>query len=1477
MDNPGVMEEVDKKSPAPSKRRKLGNAQKAPAAEGGFVRRWTRRLAYAVAALLGLWLLTWLAVPPLAKWQGEKIGSEQLGRKLSIGAIDFKPWTLEFTVSDLAVASQEGAEPQLTIKRIYADAEIESLWRLAPVLDALQIEEPVLKVAHQGEGRYDFDDILERLATPAEKPAEDDEPARFALYNIDLSGGAIDFDDQAVGQKHEVRDLHLSLPFISNLPSKLEVKVLPKLAFVANGSQFDSSAQSLPFTDSLETDAAFHLAELDLGPYLGYIPAGLPVKLQAATVNADLRLGFEQTPKPSLRVGGHLEVSGLKSVDGQGADALSFDALKIELADVRPLEQRVHLASVELSGPHVAVRRDRQGQINLLVSAPDEKIQAKLAEGEIAAEAEPEARSAAEDAAAPDAEQAEAGQAEAGQAETGQAETGQAAASQKPLAWHVAIDKLSVHGGTVDFTDEVTAVGAIPAAKVQLENLELLAEAMAYPFADPLTFKGAAALVTAEKPDSAPKASGDKPVKRDATPTSQAATGSSAPSLEFEGSATDRIVQVNARVAKLPLAVAAPYVAQILLPHLNGALDAQVDLKWAAAEKPDVDPLLQVAAERIVLSDLMLAENVQAKAAAGRKSRAAPSRLASVRQVELTNATADLQARAVTVGKLSVVDPKLDVQRDARKRWMYESWLREPAGSAPNSKSHAAAQASKPSVAEAPWKVALEQLAVTGGAVGWRDDAMGRPVRADLTQLTLEARQLDLNAKKPMPVTLSARLGSGRADPGRLSWRGTVNLEPLAAQGVVDAQRLPVHAFEPYFGDALNIDILRADASFKGRLAYTDTSQGPRAKVSGDVLVEELRTHSRPLSAADTHAAEPPADNTSTRSGGATITKTTAPVPAQSAPDGVAPSSRALVAPTAPAAGDLGEELLSWKLLKLAGLEVSLEPGQPAQVDVKNTLLSDFYARLIIHQNGRINLQDLVKSGDDEAASGDTPPESSETAVSAGVANGSPAGGTPAAGEFSAGAGEAGSAPAISALPAVEPDPNAPVIRFGPIELANGRVLFSDRFIRPNYSADLSELNGSLSAFSSVAPAGAPEMADLKLTGRAEGSASLDVSGKLNPLAKPLALDIKGQVRDLELPPLTPYSVKYAGHGIERGKLSVDVAYTVQPDGRLTATNKLVLNQLEFGEPVEGAPASLPVKLATALLADSKGVIDLDLPISGSLNDPQFSLGPIIFKAVVNLIGRAITAPFTLLARALGGGSGDDLAQVPFAPGTASLSTEARSRLDKVAQALKDRPALKVTVVGAADLDAEREGWRRERLNALVAAEKRSSSGSAPERVVSDAPATSVPAEDAGEGAGQSTGEVDKDVADGAASGTSSGAPAVSATEYPALLKRVYRRADLPGKPRNAIGMTKDIPVAEMEALLMASMDVSEDAIRRLAIQRGVAVKDYLASQDLPTERLFLGAAHIGQEAPAVAESAASAAGASKAWAPHAQLNLSAK
>jgi hypothetical protein len=411
-----------------------------------------------------------------------------------------------------------------------------------------------------------------------------------------------------------------------------------------------------------------------------------------------------------------------------------------------------------------------------------------------------------------------------------------------------------------------------------------------------------------------------------------------------------------------------------------------------------------------------------------------------------------------------------------------------------------------------------------------------------------------------------------------------------------------------------------------------------------------------------------------------------------------------------------------------------------------------------------------------------------------------------------------------SATATAAAEANAPLFEFGPIVLVNGRVNYTDHFVTPNYSADLSELGGRLGAFRSRSPVPgtAPQLADIELRGRAQETASLEITGKVNPLARPLALDLKAKVRDLELSPLSPYAIKYSGYGIERGKMSVDLAYLVKPDGELTASNRIVLNQLSFGDKVPGAKASLPVKLAVALLADSDGVIDVDLPVSGSINDPQFSIGGVIWKVITNLVVKAVTAPFRALSSAFGGGGGDELSTVQFAPGTADLDTEAKARLDKVAKALLEKPSLSLTVIGQSRLESEKEAWKRDRLQQIVRAEKRRQA-----IVAGASPSAEVTVSDA---------------------------------EYPQLLKQVYQRADIV-KPKNVVGLTKDLPTADMESLLLTSIQVADDAMAQLALRRGVVVRDYLASRDLPTRRLFLGAPKTNAD--------------EAGWSPHADLKLS--
>lgn len=1226
-----------------------------------------------VGSVLALWGVAWLAVPPIVKSQVERIASEQLGRKVTLGAVDFKPWSLELTVYDLAVARADGvadASPQLFVKRFYIDAELQSLVRLAPVLDAIEVDAPHLSLIHLGGGHYDVDDILGRLSKSAGKPGG--AAFRFALYNLALSGGAMDFTDKSVGKTHALRDLQINVPFLSNLASQRTVLVEPKLAFRLNGSRFDSSAQGTPFAETRKTDATFKLTDLDVTPYLGYIPANLPVKLKSAILNADLKVAFEQSPKmASVKLSGTLQAgkvrvvsSGLnanasRAVKSEDPELLGFDLLKLTLLDVRPLERVARLGVVELSGPSLAVHRNKSAQLNLAMLFKSEH-----ATENIAAEADGTVAKAVSDA--PDS------------------------------AWKLDIAKLVLRSGAINWTDDGTA----PTARLGLRDVALDASGVALPFVQPVQFGGSANL--------APGAGGktDKP--------------EGAANVSFKGSASEQAANVTVTLADLPLGFAAPYLAQFMTPALVGTLNAEFDVNWKASPDPAQAAALLLEARQLTLDGVALTQG--------------ETRLASIKQLQLEQALVDLERRRLTVGKLSVTQPKASVGRGADGRWMFEPWFKT------------GRQAGR----VLPWGVTIHDVTLDAGAVTFVDKSVSKPVAFDLVALSVQLKNFSTIGNKPFVVNVATQIRAGRTEAGRVVWRGSAGLSPLAAQGRVEAVRVPVHAFEPYLADALNIELLRAEASFKGRVSYAQTAAGPVLKLSGDSTVEDFQANSVPI-----HNTE-----NASSAGPATMTK-----------------KKAALAAHSPL--QIGDELLSWKVLSLRGLEAAMAPGTATTVAVKETVWSDFFARIILNEAGRFNLQDVLKSSDQATAS----------------------------------------SPAL-----------APVISFGPVSFLGGRIHFSDRFIQPNYSANLTELTGKLSAFSSVSQPGAANLADLELRGRAEGTASLEILGKLNPLATPLALDIQGRVRDLELPPLSPYSVRYAGYGIERGKISVDVSYLVLPNGQLTASNNIVLNQLTFGDKVEGAPASLPVKLAVALLADRHGVIDINLPVSGSLNDPQFKLGSLVFKLIVNLIGKAITSPFSLLASAFGGGA-DELSMVSFAPGSAVLSEEARPGLDKVAKALIERPALNMTVVGTASLEVERDAYKREQFKALVQAEKRraavingSSTGATVQR----------------EGAGSVT-------------------VAVTAEEYPALLKAVYRRADFP-KPRNLLGMTKDIPVTEMEALLLAHLAVTDDAMRELALQRGVTVRDYLASQKLPLERLFLGAA---KEVPPDAK-----------WSPRAELNL---
>jgi len=371
-------------------------------------------------------------------------------------------------------------------------------------------------------------------------------------------------------------------------------------------------------------------------------------------------------------------------------------------------------------------------------------------------------------------------------------------------------------------------------------------------------------------------------------------------------------------------------------------------------------------------------------------------------------------------------------------------------------------------------------------------------------------------------------------------------------------------------------------------------------------------------------------------------------------------------------------------------------------------------------------------------------------------------------------------------------------VRIDRIEIKRGNVAFSDRFIRPNYDANLTGLAGEIVGLSTSSDT----IARVELSGEVDKTAPLSISGELNPFRQDAHLDIVAKVKDFELTGLSSYSGKYVGYGIARGKLSAELNYKIE-DRRLTATNQIFLDQLTFGDKVDSPDAvNLPVQLAVSLLKNSRGEIDLHLPVSGTLDDPEFSVFGLVVKMFFNLIGKAITSPFTLLGAAFGGG--EELSHLELAPGSGRLDEAQQDKLAKLAQALAERPALRLDVIGRADPASDLDGLRQAGLDNALRAQKLKALIARGE----EAP---------------SLDDIE-----------------VGADEYPALLEKAYKAADIK-KPRNLVGLVKDIPAADMEALLRASVSASEAELRALAQRRAQAVREWMIAQGgIPGERIFV-------------------------------------
>ena len=459
------------------------------------------------------------------------------------------------------------------------------------------------------------------------------------------------------------------------------------------------------------------------------------------------------------------------------------------------------------------------------------------------------------------------------------------------------------------------------------------------------------------------------------------------------------------------------------------------------------------------------------------------------------------------------------------------------------------------------------------------------------------------------------------------------------------------------------------------------------------------------------------------------------------------------------------EDLLNFRSIRTSGIDFTYAPDAPLGLTVAEIVVDRVYSRLVLNPDGKLNVQQLRTA-------------------------------TP----------EAPEAPA-----AANPEPRPRNVRIDRITFVDGRLNFTDHFIRPNYSADVGELQGSVTGLSSEPSS----RAAVDLKGRYDATSPVTIAGTVNPVAGDLFADIAAKGADIELPKLTAYSQRYAGYGIKEGRLTLDVKYHIE-NGKLDGRNNIMIQSLTFGDKVEGPDATtLPVLFAVNLLKDDKGQIALELPISGSLSDPQFEIGGLITQVLGTLLKKAVTSPFSLLAAAFGGSGGSgspaasnagakegggaagdngDLAYVDFDPGQSDLDAGDVRKLETMARALQGRPGLTLSLAPHADAAADLRALRFASLQRAIA------------------------------------GEGGKPVDDAA---------------YPAAVRAAYVRAKLPGDP-------KELSVAAMETALMDSQPVGDAEVQALSRRRVEGVRTYLVDKgQLGAQRVVLADAGAAEAPPA--------------------------
>jgi hypothetical protein len=504
--------------------------------------------------------------------------------------------------------------------------------------------------------------------------------------------------------------------------------------------------------------------------------------------------------------------------------------------------------------------------------------------------------------------------------------------------------------------------------------------------------------------------------------------------------------------------------------------------------------------------------------------------------------------------------------------------------------------------------------------------------------------------------------------------------------------------------------------------------------------------------------------------------------------------------------GVMVEDLVKWGKLRVSGIEANLNPPV---VGIKEVNVDGVGAHLIINSNHTINVMAALRMDSTNA---------------------------PAEAVKAAPTGK--KVPMFASLASKTNAPALPAkISIGAITFTNTDLQFSDRSLHPNVALAINGLSGVVSGLTSDEL----QRADVNLRGNVEKTGPVEITGKLNPLNQKQPTDLKIDFKNIDLHPAGPYAGKFLGYRLNKGKLNMDLSYHIS-EGKIKSQNLIVVDQLMLGEKVDSPDAlKLPIRLAVAVLKDRNGKISLDVPIEGSLDDPQFRLGKVIRMAIVNVLTKIVTSPFAALG-AIFGGKGEEISFQEFSAGKSELSPASIEKLDALVKGLYERPGLQVEVEGSVDSEADQAALRRQKLYRDFQLKKwKSLRRTEQARVSPDAvPLTPEEIQDFMKAAYTVAFSPGAVAARPAAESTN------AASRDVRVLREVKVEPDATAKGATALmRKTEAIPAnvapVDIEAQLLQAIEITQDDFDQLMADRAKRVKEYiLQTGKVEPERVFL-------------------------------------